>query len=260
MESTQQHQAKTGAKAGQWVACSAKQKCRNSGMHVDTDDLVRAKTMYEDKTGVKILRLSNVPKNVVEDYLNSTAFVNQKTVAANPSSPLDLTTQKHVARRNEDRKDKQALDSKQTVMGVLSGVDARTVNRMLVDAASPLAQKGPLTFGKTISDEVTLLTRENFSKITTLTPNQRLTLAVAINDLTVAHYDKRWDAIGKREESGVGFKQAVRAVKINTWNSELVALIDSNASNKELTEHFVKLEEYYSERVNEYKKENNIIL
>lgn len=48
------HVAKNGAKAGQWVDCPAKTKCRNGGLHVTAETLLGTQKWLSHVSGRKI--------------------------------------------------------------------------------------------------------------------------------------------------------------------------------------------------------------
>lgn len=275
----QQHQAKTGAKAGQWVLCPAKQKCRNGGMHVDIDDLHRARYMYKDKTGIKISRLGDIPKNVVEEFLNSSQEV-QKTVKDAVDAEAFAAIQKNAKANNKNYKAPKpvapsaqippladrlkvykdganALKANQPVNGELPYADAIEVAKVLSSVFKSPLSESPVVYGEIMSDEEFKRNGDAIAKIGSLTKDQRIVLAHAVNDLAAARYVNRWNDAGKTEFSGVGFNQTMTALAVTTWNSNLTTLLARKANSKTLSNHFSLLENLYSKRVAGYKEKEN---
>lgn len=71
MTSNVKHIAKTGKKKGEWVDCSAKIRCQNGGVHVDTRNLYKARDLLLEKTGRNYTAISRIPLTELRRVLNS---------------------------------------------------------------------------------------------------------------------------------------------------------------------------------------------
>ena len=55
------HIAKNGVKRGEWVACNARIRCQNGGVHVDVASLYRARDLILETTGTHYTAISRIP-------------------------------------------------------------------------------------------------------------------------------------------------------------------------------------------------------
>lgn len=62
-------------KAGEWVPCSARTRCRNGGVHTTKENLQKARDKYLQVTGANITVLGRVPLKVVQDMLGAEAVM-----------------------------------------------------------------------------------------------------------------------------------------------------------------------------------------
>ena len=77
--SNKRHKAKSGAKVGEWVTCTAKD-CQNGGIHATTSELHFAKNKFEEETGVKPSSLHAIPMAFLEK-LSTSGELAQHTAA-----------------------------------------------------------------------------------------------------------------------------------------------------------------------------------
>lgn len=71
MASTSLHQAASGAKKGEWVACNAELNCRNQGStHISHEKMKELKTALKNSTG-KFFPMNKITLNMVDSFLKA---------------------------------------------------------------------------------------------------------------------------------------------------------------------------------------------
>lgn len=80
---TRKHQSgPNSARPGSWVNCSARLQCRNQSLHINSDVLYPARKLHEIQTGEKLSRVSDLPLEAVQTYIDASEETKEKTVDA----------------------------------------------------------------------------------------------------------------------------------------------------------------------------------
>jgi hypothetical protein len=122
------HIQKTGAKAGLWVKCNTTpDKCKNGGTHVKDGDLFAARNYYQEQTGIKISRITEVPDNAVKDF-QALPKAQQQEVREREWDYQKMTAEKNGDRNRKAREKKAAIDfgpngKYRNVLGTLHQLD-----------------------------------------------------------------------------------------------------------------------------------------
>ena len=84
--SNKRHRAKSGARAGQWVSCTA-ENCRNGGVHATTAELSYARSKFEVVTGIALESNREIPMAFLQKLNDSGELAARKAadIAANRS-------------------------------------------------------------------------------------------------------------------------------------------------------------------------------
>lgn len=263
------HIAASGAKAGQWVNCPAKQNCRNGGTHVSSETLSYARMLHQEQTGVYISRITEIPLEVVENYLNADAGTKKhaQELENKRTQEVEERARKRAASRERTasvRSNMTAEDRARILRGAQTrptpapqtsgnGYDMRGATNLYNGLYKAL--RGHLDRNEiennTVVDKDTDKLRFAINENPGLTEDQRSILLLASYDMLASVKTVRNSELGQSERMPT--VQALRASQAMLWYHGLRTHIESGSSKAKLENYFGILETMYRDRLGVYK-------